>query len=87
MDFAKLGVNLGIVAGIIGITEVVKLVLPPALVKFVILIPAILGAVAAVALGWGVDDHPEELHHLRGGGDLHLQVREDGDRRIGWVEP
>jgi hypothetical protein len=53
MDFAKLGVNLGIVAGIIGITEVVKLVLPPALVKFVILIPAILGAVAAVALGWG----------------------------------
>jgi hypothetical protein len=53
MDFARLGVNLGIVAGIIGITEVVKLILPPSLVKFVILIPTILGAVAALALGWG----------------------------------
>jgi hypothetical protein len=53
MDFAKLGVNLGIVAGIIGITEVIKFILPVTLTKFVIIIPAILGAVAAVALEWG----------------------------------
>ncbi len=53
MDFALLGVNLAVIAGIIGITEGVKLILPPALTKFIIIIPAILGVVAAVALGWG----------------------------------
>jgi hypothetical protein len=53
MDFALLGVNLAIIAGIIGLTEVVKLFLPPTFTKFVILVPTVLGAVAAVALGWG----------------------------------
>lgn len=54
MDFALSGVNLAIIAGIIGLTEVVKLILPVTLTKFVIIIPAVLGAVAAVALGWGL---------------------------------
>ena len=51
MDFAMVGINLAIVAGIIGITEVVKTFLPEKLKRFTILVPTILGVVAAVVLG------------------------------------
>jgi hypothetical protein len=52
MDFAALGINLAIIGGIIGLTEVVKLFIPPKFVNFIILVPTVLGAVAALALGW-----------------------------------
>ena len=51
MDFAMLGINLAIVGGIIGITEVVKTFIPDVLKRYVILVPTILGVVAAVVLG------------------------------------
>jgi glucose-6-phosphate-specific signal transduction histidine kinase len=53
MDFLSLGINLAVVAGIIGITEMVKTVLPEKLLRFVILVPTILGVIAAMAIGWG----------------------------------
>lgn len=52
MDFANLGINLAVIGGIIGVTEVIKLILPEVLKRFLLLVPTILGVVAAIALGW-----------------------------------
>ena len=53
MDLLTLGIDAAIVAGIIGLTQVVKSFLPERLRQYVIFVPTLLGAVAAVALGWG----------------------------------
>lgn len=53
MDLLAIGIDAAVVGGIIGLTEVVKSFLPEKLKRFVILAPTLLGAIAAVALGWG----------------------------------
>lgn len=54
MDFLSLGLDAALVAGIIGLTEVVKLALPAAWQKYIIIMPALLGfgAAAAVVQPW-----------------------------------
>lgn len=54
MDLLTLGIDAAVVAGIIGLTEVVKSFIPERIKKYVILVPTLLGAVAGVALGWGL---------------------------------
>lgn len=53
MDFLSLGIDAAVIAGIIGLSQVVKALLPVKFNQFVILVPTILGAAAGVALGWG----------------------------------
>jgi TRAP-type C4-dicarboxylate transport system permease small subunit len=53
MDFAFVGINLAIVAGIVGLTEVIKVIIPDKLKRFILLVPTVLGLAAALIMGWG----------------------------------
>jgi hypothetical protein len=50
MDIMAIGLNLGVIAGIIGLTEVVKRVVPVKLEGWVIVVPLVLGILAAMGL-------------------------------------
>ena len=50
MDLLSLGLDAALIAGIIGLTEVVKMVLPPAWQKYVVIMPAILGLAVSAAV-------------------------------------
>ena len=53
MDIAFIGINLGIVAGIVGLTEVIKVIIPDNFKRFILLVPTVLGLAAALIMGWG----------------------------------
>ncbi len=50
MDILTIGLNAGIIAGIIGLTEVIKKIIPVKLEGWVIIVPLLLGVAAAVGL-------------------------------------